>query len=56
MRDRLYLTYHGTRVLTQVIDHGPHGPGRQFDLTEALARRLGLSGVQRVEWSYVRVG
>ena len=53
---RLYLTYRGTRVLTQVIDRGPPQSGRQFDLTDALARRLGLSGVQQVEWSYVRVG
>ena len=53
---RIYLTYRGRRVLTEVIDRGPHEAGRQFDLTEALARRLGLSGVQQVEWSYVRVG
>ena len=49
---KLYLTYEGKHVLTQVIDRGPYEPGRQFDLTEALARRLGLVGVQRVTWSY----
>ena len=49
---KLYLTYEGRHVLTQVIDRGPYVPGRQFDLTEALARRLGLVGVQRVTWSY----
>jgi peptidoglycan lytic transglycosylase len=49
---KIYLSYEGRHVLTQVIDRGPYVPGRQFDLTEALARRLGLVGVQRVTWSY----
>ena len=31
----------GTRVLTQVIDRGPNVPGRDFDITKALANRLG---------------
>jgi rare lipoprotein A (peptidoglycan hydrolase) len=53
---RIYLTYRGKRVLTQVIDRDPQQSDRQFDLTEALALRLGLTGVQQVEWSYVRVG
>ena len=43
-------------VLTQVVDRGPYVPGRQFDLTDALARRLGLRGVQVVHWSYARSG
>jgi len=46
------VTYDGRRVLTQVIDRGPSVPGRQFDLTEALAHRLGLVGIQRIVWSY----
>jgi rare lipoprotein A len=49
---KIYVSYEGRHVLTQVIDRGPYVPGRQFDLTEALARRLGLVGVQRVTWSY----
>jgi hypothetical protein len=49
---RLYITYHGLHVLTQVIDRGPYVPGREFDLTPALAQRLGFSGVQVVDWSY----
>jgi rare lipoprotein A (peptidoglycan hydrolase) len=43
-------------VLVQVIDRGPYVPGRQFDLTDALARRLGLRGVQQIHWSYARTG
>lgn len=49
---KIYITYEGRHVLTQVIDRGPTTPGREFDLTEALANRLGLVGVQRVTWSY----
>jgi rare lipoprotein A len=49
---RVYITYNGEHVLTQVIDRGQTTPGRQFDLTDALARRIGLSGVQRIRWSY----
>jgi hypothetical protein len=49
---RLYLDYRGRHALTQVIDRGPSTPGREFDLTEALAHRLGLVGVQRITWSY----
>jgi Lytic transglycolase len=49
---RLYLTYQGRHVLTQVIDRGPSVPGREFDLTDALAHRIGLVGVQRITWSY----
>jgi rare lipoprotein A (peptidoglycan hydrolase) len=53
---RIFLTLHGVHVLTQVIDRGPSIPGRQFDVTDALARRLGLSGVQQVHWAYARAG
>ena len=53
---RLFITFDGTTVLTQVVDRGPSEPGRQFDLTDALARRLGLHGVQQIHWSYARAG
>jgi hypothetical protein len=49
---RIYISYRGLRVLTAVIDRGPYEAGRQFDVTDALARRLGLQGVQPVHWSY----
>ena len=51
---RIYVTYGRKHVLTQVVDRGPYVPGRQFDLTDALARRLGLRGVQEIHWSYAR--
>jgi len=49
---RIYVSYAGKHVLTQVIDRGPSVPGREFELTTALARQLGLSGVQTISWSY----
>ena len=53
---RIFIRFHGQTVLTQVVDRGPYTPGRQFDVTDALARRLGLRGVQQVHWSYARAG
>ena len=51
---RIYVSYENKHVLTQVIDRGPYVPGRTFDLTDALARRLGLRGVKEIHWSYAR--
>ena len=51
---RIFITFDGKTVLTQVVDRGPYEPGRQLDLTDALARLLDLSGVQPVHWSYAR--
>jgi rare lipoprotein A (peptidoglycan hydrolase) len=53
---RIFLTFKHTTVLVQVIDRGPFVPGEQFGLTPALARRLGLQGVQPVHWAYARAG
>ena len=53
---QIFVTYNGTTVLTQVVDRGPYTIGRQFDLTDALARKLGLRGVQTITWSYARSG
>jgi hypothetical protein len=51
---KLFVSYGAIQVLTQVIDRGVQLPGREFDLTTALARRLGLHGVQRVRWAFAR--
>jgi rare lipoprotein A (peptidoglycan hydrolase) len=53
---RVFISYNGVEVLTQVVDRGPYVPGRQFELTDALARRMGLRGVQTIHWSYARSG
>jgi rare lipoprotein A len=44
-------------VRARVIDRGPYGYGRTFDLTEATIKRMGFSsarmfGVRSVAWSY----
>ncbi len=51
---KLFVSYGATEVLTQVIDRGPQLPGREFDVTTALAARLGLHGTQRVRWAFAR--
>jgi rare lipoprotein A (peptidoglycan hydrolase) len=53
---KIYVAFGRKHVLTQVIDRGPYVPGRQFDLTEALANRLGVRGVQQIQWAYARTG
>ncbi len=53
---RIIIEFHGQRVLTQVVDRGPYEPNRQFDVTDALAKKLGLGGVQSVHWSYAQAG
>jgi hypothetical protein len=52
---KLYLAYKDSpRILTQVIDRRAVLPGRRFDVTQPLAEKLGLDGVQRVQWVYAR--
>jgi rare lipoprotein A (peptidoglycan hydrolase) len=51
---KIYLRFRGKEVLTQVIDRGPNVPGRDFDMTKALADRLGLHGTQTIQWRYAR--
>jgi rare lipoprotein A len=41
---RLTLRHRGHVVHVRVIDRGPYVAGREFDLTEATARRLGFRG------------
>lgn len=51
---RLYIRFHGHVVLTQVIDRGPNVPGREFDITKALANKLGLHGTQTIRWQFAK--
>jgi rare lipoprotein A (peptidoglycan hydrolase) len=51
---KIYVRFRGREVLTQVIDRGPTVPGRDFDITKALADRLGLHGTQTIQWRYAR--
>jgi rare lipoprotein A len=51
---KIFLDYHGKQVLTQVIDKGPAVPGREFDVTRALADKIGLDGVDQLKWAFAR--
>jgi Lytic transglycolase len=51
---KLYLGYGEQEVLTEVVDRGSGAPGRVFDVTAPLARRLGLDGVRTVRWRFAR--
>ena len=51
---KIYLRFHGREALTEVVDRGPTVPGRDFDLTKALADRLDLHGTQTIQWRYAR--
>jgi rare lipoprotein A (peptidoglycan hydrolase) len=51
---KLYVGYKGKQVLTQVIDRGHTVPGREFDLTEALAKLLRVEGTQTIQWRFAR--
>ncbi len=51
---KLFLSFEGREAYTQVVDRGPQGAGREFDVTEALAAELGLRGVEVVEWRFAR--
>ena len=53
---RLYIGYRGRHVLASVVGRGPFAPGAELLLTQALAHRLGVNGVKRVQWSYAAGG
>ena len=51
---KLFVAYGDKEVLTQVLAVGPAVPGRDFELTRALARELGLQGIQQIRWRYAQ--
>jgi rare lipoprotein A (peptidoglycan hydrolase) len=51
---KIFIAYKDKVVLTQVVDRGPSVPGREFDVTRALAGKLGLTGTQQIRWRYAR--
>ena len=53
---KLLVRYGKDTVLTEVIDNQLTSSGRQLELTEALARLVGLDGTQQVEWRYATDG
>jgi len=49
---RLYVSYGGKTVLTQVVDRVANVAPREFDVTAALAQRLGLRRTGTIRWTY----
>ena len=51
---QIYVEYGSKRALTQVVARGLSAPGRELELTPALAHELGLEGVREIRWAYAR--
>jgi hypothetical protein len=51
---QVYLSYGGKQALAQVVDRGHVLPGREFDVTRALAKKLGLTGTHTIAWRFAR--
>jgi hypothetical protein len=49
---KIFVLYGDAELLTEVIDTKLKEPGHQFELTEALARRLELEGTQEIQWRF----
>jgi hypothetical protein len=49
---KLVLRNGSTQILTEVIDNKLVVPGRQLEVTPALAKMLGLSGTEEIEWRF----
>jgi rare lipoprotein A (peptidoglycan hydrolase) len=43
------IYFHGQTLTVPVIDHGPYVAGRDWDLTAATARVLGIDGVALID-------
>ena len=49
---KVVLRYGDTQVLTEVIDNALVEPGRQLEVTEALAAMLGVDRTVELEWRF----
>jgi hypothetical protein len=49
---KILIRYGDQTVFTEVIDTKLKTPQTQFELTEGIARRLGLDGIQRLQWRF----
>jgi rare lipoprotein A (peptidoglycan hydrolase) len=48
----ILVFFQGKTARAEVLDRGPQGGGAEFELTEALAQDLGLSGTQQIRWRF----
>src|SRR3954451_15512703 len=55
---KILVAANGKTVLTSVVDRGPFGPDRDFEVTPALAEVLGMEGkgTEPIRWSFARAG
>jgi hypothetical protein len=51
---KIFISFGGKEVLTQIIDHAPSSPGLEFQIAAPLARKLDLQGVQPIRWTFAR--
>jgi len=51
---QIEIEFQGKDVDTRVIDRGATRPGLDFEVTQALARELGLHGTQTIHWRLAR--
>ena len=49
---KVVIRYGDVEVRTQVVDRGTGKPGREFELTTALAAQVGMRGVEPIEWRF----
>ena len=49
---RLVLRHDGRQALSEIIDNVLVEPGRQLEVTEALAELLGIEGTVELEWRF----
>jgi predicted RNA-binding Zn-ribbon protein involved in translation (DUF1610 family) len=49
---KIILRSGNKQVLTEVIDNTLVEPGRQLEVTEALARKLGIDGTVELQWRF----
>jgi hypothetical protein len=51
-RTKIWLHYNGADVLTQVISRSAPPPGSNFEISPALARKLGLNETREIQWRF----
>jgi predicted RNA-binding Zn-ribbon protein involved in translation (DUF1610 family) len=53
---KIILRSGSKQVLTEVIDNTLVEPGRQLEVTEALAKKLGIDGTVELQWRFATAG
>ena len=51
-RTKIWLHVNGSEVLTQIISRSAPPPGATFEVSRALARKIGLEETREIEWRF----